>query len=337
MPEGRIRRRGRARLRGRRGIAPIVDSECISISELKQMLDLGDAECGDIERVAGVFPMKIPRYYAELMKDHEALRPIVVPSIQELITYRDDYSTDVHEDESRFQPVDGIVHRYDGKLLFFPTLKCFGHCRFCFRAGHRVRAMSPEKIDIAIDYIRHRRDVREVIITGGDPLTLPLDTLDDIMTRVRAIDHVEIIRLGTRALAYRPQVITEEMVRRIAVHKPVFMVLSFVHPDEISACCEEKLNMLADAGIVLLQQGPLLTGINDNAAVLKRLYEKLAKNRVIAYYAIYGIFAPGVRHFIVNREAAQNLLAKIENRTSGHCLPHLITLDQNDNKTRSVL
>ena len=94
--------------------------------------------------------------------------------------------------------------------------------------------------------------------------------------------------------------------------------------------------MLADSGIVMLQQGPILKGINDNAAVLKQLYEKLARNRVLAYYAICGIYAPGVRHFIVDRPDAKRLFAQLENRTSGHCLPHMITLDQSENKTRSV-
>jgi len=156
------------------------------------------------------------------------------------------------------------------------------------------------------------------------------------MARIHAIEHVEIIRIGTRALAYAPQVITHEMVAMFTKYKPVFMALSFVHPDEITPYCEEKLNMLADSGIVMLQQGPILKGINDDALVLKQMYEKLAKNRVLAYYAIYGIFAPGVRHFIVNREVAKHLSMELENSTSGHCLPHMITLDQNDNKSRSV-
>jgi lysine 2,3-aminomutase len=131
-------------------------------------------------------------------------------------------------------------------------------------------------------------------------------------------------------------VITPELVEMLAKYKPVFLSLSFVHPDEITPYCEQKLNMLADSGIVMLQQGPILKGVNDDARVLKQMYEKLARNRVLAYYAIYGIMAPGVRHFIVNRERAKRLFMELENSTSGHCLPHMITLDQNDDKTRSV-
>jgi lysine 2,3-aminomutase len=311
-------------------------TRCISSDELQMLLLLSADEMRPIEQASRLFPMKITQYYAALMTEHAVLRQVAVPSAKELIVYSDDAQTDVHADESKYQPVEGIVHRYPGKLLFLPTLQCFGHCRFCFRSGHRVKALSREKIDIAIDYISRRTEIREVLVTGGDPLVLPLPVLEEIVAKIRAIRHVEIIRIGTRALAYAPGVITPELVSLLARYKPVFLSLSFVHPAEVTPYCEEKLNLLADSGIVMLQQGPILKGINDDAVVLKKMYEKLARNRVLAYYAAYGIFAPGVRHFMVNREEARRLFAKLENNTSGHCLPHMITLDQNDNKSRSV-
>lgn len=313
------------------------EAGCLSLPQLQELLGCPKQTMEEIRTVADKFPLKIPTYYARLMEKAEVLRQVVVPSPSELLTYDDDALTDVHADESSYQPVEGIVHRYPGKLLFFPTLQCFGHCRFCFRAGHRVRPLSRQKVAAALEYIRSRPEVREVLITGGDPLTLPLVTLDEIMTEIRAIRHVEIIRIGTRALAYAPEVITAEMVAMLSRHKPVFMTLSFVHGAEITPYCEEKLNQMADAGIVMLQQGPLLKGVNDDPAVLKQMYEKLARNRVLAYYAIYGIYAPGVRHFIVDRERARAIFQQLENNTSGHCLPHLITLNQNDDKTRSVM
>lgn len=324
------------RLERSRRTSSMADSRCISMAELQMMLGLGPEEVEVIGKAADRFPMKIPQYYAELMNNHEVLQQVVVPSAKELIKYEDDSATDVHADESKYQPVEGIVHRYPGKLLFLPTLRCFGHCRFCFRSGHRVKALGRDKINAALDYIRNRTDIREVLVTGGDPMTLSMDTLEDILSRLHDIEHVEIIRIGSRALAYAPQVITPELVAMISRYKPVFLSLSFVHPDEITPYCEEKLNMLADSGIVMLQQGPILKGVNDNAYVLKKMYEKLAKNRVLAYYAIFGIYAPGVRHFIVDRKVAEGLFMALENNTSGHCLPHIITLDQNDNKTRSV-
>jgi lysine 2,3-aminomutase len=307
-----------------------------TVADLKMMLRLSTSEVKSIEKVSAKFPMKIPLYYAELMRKHKVLQQLVVPSAKELINYQDDVVTDVHADESEYQPVEGIVHRYPGKLLFLPTLQCFGHCRFCFRSGHRIKLLGRKKLDAAFNYIRSRTDIREVLVTGGDPLTLPMENLEEILSTLHAIDHVEIIRIGTRALSFAPHVITPELVAMLAKYKPVFMSLSFVHPDEITPYCEEKLNMLADSGIVMLQQGPVLKGVNDDAQVLKHMYEKLAKNRVLAYYAIYGIYAPGVRHFLVDRKMAKRLFMELENSTSGHCLPHMITLDQNDNKSRSV-
>ena len=307
-----------------------------TLADLKMTLGLNDSEVNEIENVSAKFPMKIPKYYTQLMNKHEVLRQVVVPSVKELVEYNDDVATDVHADESRYQPVEGIVHRYPGKLLFLPTLQCFGHCRFCFRSAHRIKPLEREKLNKAYSYIRSRTDIREVIVTGGDPLTLPMENLEEILATIKAIDHVEVIRLGTRALAFAPQVITKEMVSMLAKYKPLYMALSFVHPEEITPYCEEKLNMLADSGIVMLQQGPVLKGVNDDAQVLKQMYEKLAQNRVLAYHAIYGIYAPGVRHFMTNRKKAKRLLMELENNTSGYCLPQMITLDQNNNKSRSV-
>jgi lysine 2,3-aminomutase len=329
-----------ARIRSQPSVPSAEDAlsgaRCISMDELQMLLLASDEEMRPVEQASRLFPMKITRYYADLMTEHAVLRKVAVPSPRELIVHSDDAQTDVHADESRYQPVEGIVHRYPGKLLFLPTLQCFGHCRFCYRSGHRVKALSREKVDGAIEYIRRRTEIREVLVTGGDPLVLPLPALEEIIAGLRAIRHVEIIRIGTRALAYAPGVITPELIAMLARYKPVFLSLSFVHPAEVTPYCAEKLNLLADSGIVMLQQGPILKGINDDAVVLKRMYEKLAKNRVLAYYAAYGIYAPGVRHFMVNREEAKRLFAKLENNTSGHCLPHMITLDQSDNKTRSV-
>jgi lysine 2,3-aminomutase len=307
-----------------------------TLSDLEEMLQLSAAEMREIEKVSAKFPMKIPLYYAELMNRSKVLQQIVLPAAKELVEYPDDEVADVHADESKYQPVEGIVHRYPGKLLFLPTLKCFGHCRFCFRSNQRIKMLGRKQLDAALSYIQRRTDIREVLVTGGDPLTLPIDILEEILATIHAIDHVEIIRIGTRALSYAPQVITPQLVEMLARYKPVFMSLSFVHPDEISPYCEQKLNLLADSGIVMLQQGPILKGVNDNPHVLKQMYEKLARNRVLAYYAIYGIYAPGVRHFMVSRERAKQLFAELENNTSGHCLPHMITLDQNDKKSRSV-
>lgn len=314
--------------------------ETVGMEELEEYIRLTDEEREAARRMERIFPFKITRYYAELIRGSDCaypLRRVIAPGLEELTPYENQEEFDIHADESRYQPIDGIVHRYPGKLLFFPTLECFAHCRFCYRAGRRVAAvLSREKIDAAISYIRERSEIRDVVITGGDPLTLKRPRLEYILDRIRGIDHVEIIRIGTRVMAFAPEIVTPGLARAIARFKPVIMKLSFVHPDEITELCEEKLGILADAGIVLLQQGPLLKNINDSTEILKRMYEKLVKNRVIPYYAGYGNFTPGTRHFTVHREEAVKLVSAMENNTSGFCLPTLITLDPKNNKTRKI-
>ncbi len=314
--------------------------ETVGIDELGEYIRLTDDEREAAKRMEENFPFKISRYYAELIRGSDydyPLRRVIVPSLEELIEYENQEEFDIHADESRYQPVEGIVHRYPGKLLFFPTLECFAHCRFCYRSGRRVASvLSKEKLDRAISYIRERSDIRDVVITGGDPLTLKLSRLEYILNEIRSIDHVEIIRIGTRVMAYAPEIVTPELARVTAKYKPVIMKLSFTHPDEITELCEEKLGILADAGIVLFQQGPLLKNINDSTEILKKMYEKLAKNRVIPYYAGYGNYTPGTKHFTVFREEAVKLVSSLENKTSGFCLPTLMTLDEKDGKTRKV-
>jgi len=311
----------------------------LSAQELGEYIKLTNEEKEAIGKLKDSFPMKITRHYAELIRDKEPddpLRKMVIPSLQELVIRSDDEQTDVHADEAKYQPVEGIIHRYPGKLLLLPTLACLSHCRFCFRSGQRVKALTMKKLNIAIDYIRKKKSVRDVVLTGGDPLTLSLSKLEKILSSLRTIKHVQIIRIGTRALAFTPQIIDERFVEMLAKYKPIVMILSFMHPREITPKCCKSLERLSNAGIVLLQQGPLLKGINDDPKVLKELYEKLAQHSVIAYYGIYGIHAPGVRHFVIDRNEARKIVTRMENKTSGFCIPHLITLDQSENKTRSL-
>lgn len=308
----------------------LTSNKCISFTK---------EEARAIEQQRKIFPMKMTDYYSSLLAglpgDH-VLRKVMIPSEDELIVYADDAEKDVHEDESKFQPVPGIIHRYHGKLLLVPTLECFSHCRFCFRAGHKVPPLPGEKLERALDYIRNTKEIREVIITGGDPLTLPMERLRYIMQSIKDTGHVEIMRITTRAVPFDPHSVTQELVDMIAGFKPVVWAHTFVHADEITPLCEEKLDMIGDAGIVQIQQGPILKGVNDSPEVLKKLYETLARNRVLAYYAIYGVYAPGRRHFIVERDEVRRILGALENQTSGYCVPHMTTSDQNNNKTRSI-
>lgn len=320
-------------------ILPLREYETVSLSELVETYEFSSEEKDAILQTSTRFPLKITRHYAQLLANTttgDPIRKIIIPSHEELARFDDDNALNCHADESQFQPVEGIVHRYPGKLLFFPTLACFAHCRFCYRSERKVEPLlSKAQLQSAFEYIRKNKEIRDVIVTGGDPFTLSVDHLDYILTEIRKCAHVEIIRIGSRVLAYAPQVITDEMLRMLAKHKPIFIKSSFMHPDEITSATEEKAAMLSDAGIVLLQQGPMLKGINNSKEVLIALYEKLARNRIIPYYLGYGMVSPGTRHFTVYKDEATRIIKQMENNTSGFCVPILLTLDPDNNKVRT--
>jgi lysine 2,3-aminomutase len=302
-------------------------------SELERILRLTEGEKRAIDELGDVYPLLVSRHYLNLLKPddpRDPLRRVVIPSEEELRHRAGEDEDDVHADEARFQPCPGIIHRYPGKLLLLPTLGCPSHCRFCFRKGAKLQRLSQEEADTALDYIRNDESIRDVIITGGEPLMLPDDELDFWVASVRAIPHVQIVRITTRFPIYVPSRITDSFVRMLSEHKPLFLILSFVHPREITDELAEGITRMADAGIVLLQQGPILRGVNDDTATLRELYERLAALRVLPYYAIWGIHAPGAEHFLVGGERASELLGALENKTSGFCVPHLITIARGD-------
>jgi len=301
--------------------------------ELERFLRLTDEEKRAIDALDESYPVKVSRHYLSLLRPDDPadpLRRVVIPTPAELRHRPGEEEDDVHADEAKYQPCPGIIHRYPGKLLVLPTLSCPSHCRFCFRKGRKIQSLSQKESERALEYIRNDESIRDVIITGGEPLMLTDDALYHWVSSIRAIPHVEIIRITTRFPIYIPSRVTEKLVRMLAEHSPIFMTLSFVHPREITPAVERGLTMMADAGLVLLQQGPMLRGVNNNSEILKRLYERLAALRVLPYYAIWGIHAPSAEHFLVGGEEASRLLGALENRTSGFCVPHLITIARGD-------
>jgi len=301
--------------------------------ELSQLIKLTEGEKKAIDALADAYPLMVSRHYLSLIDPddpNDPLRHTVIPSLDELKRRPGEREDDVHSDEAKYQPCPGIIHRYEGKLLLIPTLGCPSHCRFCFRKGRKVMHLSHDQGERALDYIRSNESIRDVVITGGEPLILTDDELHYWVSSVRAIRHVEIVRITTRFPIYIPSRVTPELVRMLAEHRPLYVILSFVHPREITPDVERAVTMMADAGLVLLQQGPILRGVNDDSEILKRMYERLAALRVLPYYAIWGIRAPGAEHFMIGGERASELIGALENKTSGFCVPHLITIARGD-------
>jgi lysine 2,3-aminomutase len=304
-----------------------------SRSELEKIIRLTEGEKKAVDSLTEAYPLMASRHYLSLIDpddENDPLRRTVVPLLDELKHRPGEKDDDVHADEARYQPCPGVIHRYPGKLLLIPTLACPSHCRFCFRKGCKVMHLSHDQGETALDYIRSNPSIRDVIITGGEPFILDDAEIHYWVSSVRAIRHVEIIRITTRFPVYIPSRITPDLVRMLAEHKPLYVSFSFVHPREITPDLERGISMMADAGIVLLQQGPILRGVNDDSDTLRRMYEKLASLRVLPYYAIWGIRAPGAEHFLIGGERASELIGALENRTSGFCVPHLITIARGD-------
>ena len=307
-------------------------------ADLERIVKLTDDERRAIDALREEYPLRVSRHYLSLLRPDDPddpLRRVVIPSPAELRHRPGEDDDDVHSDEAKYQPCPGIVHRYPGKLLLLPTLSCPSHCRFCFRKGGKLRCLTEEEAERALDYIRGDDSIRDVIITGGEPFMLDDDELHHWVSSIRAIPHVQLIRITTRFPVYIPSRITPSLVKMLSEHNPLFVILSFVHPREITDEVAHGLTMMADSGIVLLQQGPLLRGVNDTPAVLMELYERLVALRVLPYYAAWGIRAPGAEHFMLGGEEASRLLGALENRTSGFCVPHLITIARGD-KVRMI-
>lgn len=318
--------------------ANLVQQETVTIEELSQLVDLTEHEQKAIEALSTDFPLKITPYFANLLRNSEpdnALRKMVIPHTDELISYADDEELSLHSDESTYQPVEGIIHRYPGKILFFPVLDCFANCRFCYRKTQEVAPLlSEETLEKAFDYIGKTKEIRDVIITGGDPFILSNEKLDAIVSRIRAVKHVEIIRIGTRVLTFAPNRIDDDLVDRLSKHAPLMIKNSYLHADEMTRESAAACKKLADRGIMLFQQGPVLKGINDSTEELKKLYETLIKNRVIPYYAGFGVYAKGARHFLLEEQEVVDLFKPLENNTSGFCIPTLLGIDQSNGKVR---
>ena len=307
-------------------------------ADLERIIKLTDDEKRAIDALRDDYPLRVSRHYLSILRPDDPddpLRRVVIPSTAELRHRPGEDSDDVHSDEAKYQPCPGIVHRYPGKLLLLPTLSCPSHCRYCFRKGGKLQRLTAEESEQALDYIRRDDSIRDVVVTGGEPFMLGDDELHYWISSIRAIPHVEIIRITTRFPIYIPSRVTESLVRMLSEHKPIFLIFSFVHVREITDDVARALTMMADAGLVLLQQGPLLRGINNTPRVLMELYERLAALRVLPYYAAWGINAPGAEHFMIDGEEASRLIGALENRTSGFCVPHLITIARGD-KVRMI-
>jgi lysine 2,3-aminomutase len=299
-----------------------------SLEKLQSFLHLSGEEKALFDRDINL-PVRVTPYFASLLDSCnplQALRRTVIPVIDELLISKGEVSDPLGEGHDC--PVDNLVHRYPDRVLFLITGVCSVYCRYCTRS-HMVAKEDKshpgiQKIDAAIDYIRQHTEVRDVLLSGGDPLTLSDGRLEYILFRLRNIRHIEIVRIGTKVPVVLPQRITTDLVRKLKKYHPLYISLHFIHPDEVTPETRMACNRLADAGIPMGSQTVLLKGINDNPETFKKLTHELLKIRVRPYYLYQCDPVPGSSHFRTPVSKGLEIIRGLRGFTSGYAVPHYV-------------
>jgi lysine 2,3-aminomutase len=299
-----------------------------SVDDLRMVISLSEQEATDIDRCLKKFRMAITPYYATLISQTDSNCPVrsqAVPSAEELQHAAADMADPLHEEAD--SPVPGITHRYPDRVLLLVTDQCSMYCRHCTRrrlAGTRDRALPKNQVDRALAYVQSNKKVRDVLISGGDPLTLGNEQLEYILGKLRAIPHVEIIRIGTRLPVVLPQRITPELCRMLQKYHPVWLNTHFNHPAEITAESAQACSRLANAGVPLGNQSVLLRGVNDCANIYRRLVHGLTKMRIRPYYLYQCDLSQGIGHFRTPVSKGIEIIENLRGHTSGLAVPTFV-------------
>jgi len=299
-----------------------------TVGELSQVINLADEEKEVIKKSLNSLRMAITPYYASLMDPDDPACPIrmrAVPTILETHISPEDMVDPLHEDVD--SPVPGLTHRYPDRVLFLVTDQCSMYCRHCTRrrmAGETDKPRSQDGIDEMIAYVRHTTSVRDVLLSGGDPLTLSTDRLEYIVARLHEIPHVEIVRYGSSIPVVLPQRVTDELLDVMKKYQPAWLNTHFNHPKEITAGSRRALARLADAGIVLGNQSVLLKGVNDCPYIMKELVQRLVQNRVRPYYLYQCDLSQGIAHFRTLIGKGIEIIEHLRGHTSGFAVPQFI-------------
>jgi len=275
-----------------------------------------------LEAVTARYPMRINPYYLGLIrKKGDPIYRQCIPDVREIL---DEAGVEDPLNEEGDSPVPGLTHRYPDRVLFLISSQCAMYCRFCNRKRKvgQPSMVSEASIREGLSYIRGHRKIRDVLLSGGDPLLLGNRQLLRILADLRAAPHVEIIRIGTRVPCTLPQRITPQLAHLLGGFKPLYINTHFNHPDEITEASARACNRLADAGIPLGCQTVLLKGVNDDPGVMKRLMQKLLTIRVRPYYLFQADPVKGTSHFWAPVKRGLEIVSALQGHTSGLCMPH---------------
>ena len=299
-----------------------------TLEDLKKYVNLTEEEEEGVRRTLGRLRMAITPYYLSLIDLEDKYDPIrrqAIPTAHELESAPYEAADPLHEDTD--SPVKGLTHRYPDRVLFLVTDQCSMYCRHCTRrrfAGQKDCAVPMEQIKACIEYIRRHEEVRDVLLSGGDALMLGDGLLEQIIAEIRSIEHVEIIRIGTRTPVVCPQRITPELCAMLKKYHPIWVNTHFNHPSEITPEAAAACARLADAGIPLGNQSVLLAGVNDCVHVMKKLVNELVYIRVRPYYIYACDPSLGLSHFRTPVSKGIEIMEGLRGHTSGLCVPTFV-------------
>ena len=291
--------------------------------QLATVLKLNDEASADLLAATQKHPLAISPRILQKIKTERPDGPLhkqFIPSLAELQQSKGESVDPLCELQHQAAP--GLVHRYEDRALLLLTGRCASYCRFCTRA--RLAETPNIRWEPALEYIRKHSEIREVILSGGDPLMLSDDALDLILRELRSIDHVEIVRLGTRLPVFVPRRITASLVRILARAKPLFVLLHVNHPDELGKDFDHAVGRFVDAGLPVLSQTVLLRGVNDDVTTLATLFRGLLRARITPYYLHSLDLTAGSSHFRVDIDAGMELVTQLRDSMSGLAVPDYV-------------
>jgi len=298
------------------------------VDTFERILDIrfDTEERSRLEQTVEKFPISVTPYYLSLIDtedlENDPVYKQAFPSPSEIQLDNCDMKDPLGEEKD--SPVPGITHRYPDRVLLLVSNVCAMYCRFCTRkrkVGDKDSIPSRGEIKDGIDYIKNTPTVRDVLLSGGDPFLLPEDYLDWILEELRSIEHVEIIRIGTRTPAVLPYRITDNLVDMLKKHHPLWINTHFNHPREITQSSRASLKRMADAGIPLGNQSVLLAGVNDCPRIMRALVHKLVQNRVRPYYLYQCDLSEGLSHFRTPVGKGIEIIESLIGHTSGFAVP----------------
>ncbi|NCC25947.1 MAG: KamA family radical SAM protein [Deltaproteobacteria bacterium] len=295
-----------------------------SLADLERVLNLSTDERLAFSWPDGALPCAVTPYYLSLVdrdNSRDPVRRCVIPTIMEHAAAPGEAADPLHEDQD--SPVPGLVHRYPDRVLFLATGFCSTYCRYCTRSRMvgDDHSGTGSQWKAALDYISRTPTIRDVLVSGGDPLTMTDEALDWLLGRLRRIPHVEFIRIGSKVPAVLPQRVTKGLVRVLRKYHPLWVSLHFTHPRELTPETAGACERLADAGIPLGSQTVLLQGVNDDPAVLKSLYHGLLRVRVRPYYLYQCDPISGSAHFRTTVSKGLEVMSSLRGHTTGYAVP----------------